>query len=541
MSDERLKLQMVDAVYGELSDRALEQLHEALGREPELAEDLRSLEATRRLYAEDTLPEPADLLSEAILRQEKILRPAPQSWWTPLWQLLWHPAVGVTALVVVVATAGLLVRLATPPSTSEMSVVSTVSPAPAQKPAVAAATESAETAGGRVADGDAQDLPADSPDEARSEHKAVATPEVNEGFAFKGGLKQADVALAGDDDLERSKRKTAKKTAFMQEETPREVLGGENKPKAPTAWSGTRGQALNDSMARTLDEKAQAAPAKDRDLNTKNDAWDGRSDKREAQVADQTAAPQGATANRQAESEAPTYAQRAAGPHPSAPPAAEPQRAPLPGSAGQLTDPGILNLGDDESRAAGSAGNIGLPGTGAADVAGSSLGTSSSAKAARPLPSRRTRSANEEMAKELAQVSKLKHEGQAKEYLEAGMVAFDRRNYEEAVALFGRAEQLDRSNALAPGPLLGQARSFYKLKRYRDAAAIFERVLEGYPNYRQRQAVALQLVACYDALGNQVAAKRARRVADEAATLMEAEDLSAPAAAEPAQATPAAR
>jgi len=498
MVEERDKLDVVGFLYGELDGHEAREVRRSTEADSQLAEELRSLERTRAFYAEASLPDPPDVLSEAILRQEKILRAEPEPWWTPMWRMVWHPAFGATAVLVVAVGAGLFYTVGETPQTAPTAAA----PLPPTAGQVAAGTEAAKVA----------EMPA-ATKETWAQRAAEAEAEPEEKLARATRPKEA---TAGEELRTRDKRASGAKydrpgspmPASDPKPSPKPSADGVLYPTGRTAKAAQKGGSSNiyrsnepglaagmppadESVASKSGSKAKKKmkkPAKAsvaRKRSAAKDYDDAESDEIDSMVGLGNAADSNAIA----------------------------------GSPGQLTEPSILAQKFEGGSSHGSAGNV-APITQAppaeqapvrADSAtGSSLGERGQAKQA-PVPFKRRAGPTNKIQRDAIEQQRMRRADDANSLFRYGMQAYDTREYMKALDAFQRVQKLDTSKALMPGSLVMEARTLKKMKQFRPAARLYEQVLERYPKFKQRDKLLNELVACYSAVKDTALANRAKR------------------------------
>lgn len=524
MSDERQKNEVIDYLYGELDEDRVRALLRDAERDPELASDLRSLQATRALYQQAALPEPPPLLSEAILRQEKILRAQPTSFWAPLTRLFMHPAFGAAGIVVVAVGAGLVYTLSQPPAPAMLtSAPAAPTAAPASAPPAPGSAEPTAAVAARAA------AKVEGPrgvEFAPEEAKAAGDGDEAAG-GTRGGLR--DSALAKRQQAEREKNFAPPPVTAVADDKDavpvkaRSALDYSAKKSAET-WSKSnraRPEAAAEGQARTGGEQAVVAqPSKPVPLAL--EATDGV-----AEDAVETEFAQQKSPSLKAKGKA--------------------TPSPISGSAGQLAmDEELMQSAApaQTKQPAGAAGNVGTndsilypQGTSIGQSGGSAITSSGGSKSLaeqkparlQPLPKSEAITVNPEVS--AARVGRLAR--RAKDTFDAGLVAYDSRRYMEAYDLFKSAEQMDVGKKLAPGPQVMQARALYNYKLWRDSATILEQVLADYPKLEGRDQLFRLLEVCYQQLKDdtKLASARARRSreADRSTPIEEAPPAEEPA------------
>jgi len=501
MSDERQKNEVIDYLYGELDEGRVRALLRDAEADPELASDLRTLQATRVLYQQVELPEPPAMLSEAILRQEKILRAQPESFWAPLVRLFMHPAFGAAGIVVVAVGAGLVYTLSQPPAPATLTgaapaPVATVAVSPPPPGAAEKLVPASPGAMGKA--GGLREVEF-APEEARAAGD-VGQPVADE--VRQVPLKQAQ-AIAGERDL------TTESPDERADD--KDVVGGRKQQRSALSKKKSAPAVATDGFEQRAEPSAEPAGGFARPSNTAQPS---------TPVPQDLAYGDLATTAAQVESKA--------------------------GSGGQLTSPNAL---DQETAPAmpkelsGSAGNVAnrdpiLFPDGASEAGDGTSGVEQQQAKPRRIPVGKgktsTAAGREIGAAQAARISQ-----RAKDAFDAGLVAYDSRRYLEAYDLFKQAEQHDVGKKLAPAPQVYQARALYDYKMWPDSAAIMEKVLDDFPKFEGRDRLYKLLEVCYqqikdDAKLSSVRARRARE-ADRSKAIQAASPVD-----EPANPTPAA-
>ncbi|MBN2358722.1 MAG: hypothetical protein JXR83_04670 [Deltaproteobacteria bacterium] len=464
MSDERKKIEVIDYLYGELEEGRVRALLREAESDPGLASDLRSLQGARALYQQAALPDPPPLLSEAILRQERILRAQPESFWAPLVRLFMHPAFGAAGIVVVAIGAGLVYTLSQPPVPRPQPAATAADEGTTSlRDGVEFAVEEARAVSDKDQDGD----------ETPPAPTAAAQPSTGEKqIAAVSPESKADGAGAGG---------SAK------------LRRGSVAKKSTGPGAGYAGHAeqdmLEDSMA-----KARAGRAKEARPFAP------------APPVDSILYPAGKAAA--AEQTVPERKRAAAV-----------SLEGKPGSAGQLTAPDALAQQEPapvSQAIAGSAGNVAsddrsLRSLSSGRTADEENESSAREQAPIKLPKLAPKTESSGLAQELGAIKTARIAKRAQDALAAGRVAMDSRRYLEAYDQFKLAEKLDVGRKLAPEPQVMQAKALYEYKMWRDAAQILEQVLAGYPAFPARNNAHQLLIKCYQRLDDSTLASRAQK------------------------------
>lgn len=568
MTDDRHTDDFVAALYRDLeasdATQAASESGDGLQYPPD-ADALDSLSAALQLYRDDAarLPDPDPALSQAILRQEKLLRVEPQSplarWFERLMQNLMHPALAAVALVLVLGSAGLYQLLKAPPlkqaPMAALSEAESVANAPqfAKDPQGLLVNEAQKEAkreakpmvGERATKLDALKKSPVLADNPSGEDPTSGTGTYGDRAATKvvsDGLRQKPEpslsTRSGDRAVTKempAERPGAWKGFAPSEDAPRPnqaaLHAPQKAPMAKTKAGETPSRARRDDEGAAIwgaDDKVQAlgragsagqltgpdilgAVRQDSDMtknsigsggniNGSNIGGGGFAEKSAGLADDNDTEPE---SRRHAGAKAKTSSPKAARPQlAAADPAPVPQPQSKPQSKAQAKPQAAPIWGETE--AADEAAPVKDQGAGFDD-------NKKRRTKARKLPGAQTRRGTGKAQRELNEMDRMHNQRRAFEQLNAGKKAYSQHRYDEALGMFVRAEQLYPGGPLGREAVLMQARSLYRLKSYKDAATIFRRVLAQTPGRDDENRIAEELAACYERSGQSDMAARTRR------------------------------